>query len=213
MANKNIKSIFITLPQRDLPDFAPPFGAMAVINSLRKAGYKDTILYNIDVLRPSREEAIDYIVNCNPEILCISAPVSTGYENCKFFSLELKQRLPNVIIVLGGNMAISAEILLQKTGVDFCVLGEWEKVCCQLFDKIEKSRPRKKFYAIKGLAFLDGVRIVNTGYADELSREKIFDIDWNILDLVFFWYIIDIKGLQPYKAFWKIRALLCLQGT
>ena len=181
-----MKSLFITLPQRNLPSKLPPFGAMAVINSLRKAGYKDTFLYNIDVLRPSREEAIDYIVNCNPEILCISAPVSTGYENCKFFSLELKQRLPNVIIVLGGNMAISAEILLQKTGVDFCVLGEGESVCCQLFDKIEKSRPRKKFYAIKGLAFLDGVRIVNTGYADELSREKIFDIDWNILDLVFF---------------------------
>ena len=93
---KNIKSIFITLPQRDLPDFAPPFGAMAVINSLRKAGYKDTFLYNIDVLRPTSDDAIDYIVNYNPEILCISAPVSTGYENCKFFSLELKQRLPHV---------------------------------------------------------------------------------------------------------------------
>jgi methylmalonyl-CoA mutase cobalamin-binding subunit len=103
---------------------------MAVINSLRKAGYRDTFLYNIDVLRPTREDAIEYIVNYNPDILCISAPVSTGYENCKFFSLELKQRLPNIIIVLGGNMAVSAEILLQKTGVDFCVLGEGEKACC-----------------------------------------------------------------------------------
>ena len=174
---KNIKSIFITLPQRDLPDGTPPLGAMAVINSLRKAGYKDTILYNIDVLRPSREEAIDYIVDYNPEILCVSAPVSTGYENCKFFSLELKQRLPNVTILLGGNMAVSAEILLKKTGVDFCVFGEGEKVCCQLFDKIAKDGPRKEFYAIKGLAFLDGERIINTGYADELSKEEIFDID------------------------------------
>jgi hypothetical protein len=60
---KNIKSIFITLPQRDELSFTPPYGAMAVINSLCKAGYKDTILYNIDVLRPSKEEAIDYIVN------------------------------------------------------------------------------------------------------------------------------------------------------
>jgi radical SAM superfamily enzyme YgiQ (UPF0313 family) len=179
---KNIKSIFITLPQRDRPSDVPPFGAMAVINSLRKAGYKDIFLYNIDVLRPSREDAIEYIVNCNPEILCISAPVSTGYENCKFFSLELKQRLPNVTILLGGNMAVSAEILLKKTGVDFCVFGEGEKVCCQLFDKIAKDGPRKEFYAIKGLAFLDGERIINTGYADELSKEEIFDIDWDVLD-------------------------------
>jgi len=57
---KNIKSIFITLPQRGLSTEIPPFGAMAVINSLRRAGYKDTFLYNIDVLRSSREEAIDY---------------------------------------------------------------------------------------------------------------------------------------------------------
>ena len=65
IVTKNIKSIFITLPQRGLPSVTPPFGAMAVINSLRKAGYKDTSLYNIDVLRPSREDAIDYIVNYN----------------------------------------------------------------------------------------------------------------------------------------------------
>ena len=177
IVTKNIKSIFITLPQRNLPSLVPPFGAMAVINSLCKAGYKDTYLYNIDVLRPSGKEAIDYIVKHNPEILCISAPISTGYENCKFFSLELKQRLPNVTIILGGNLAISAEILLQKTGVDFCVLGEGEKVCCQLFDKVAENRPRKELYAIKGLAFLDGVRVVNTGYADQLSKEEIFDID------------------------------------
>jgi len=203
--NNNIKSIFITLPQRGQPVPTPPFGALAVINSLRKAGYRDTSLYHIDVLRPSREEAIDYIVNSNPEILCISAPVSTGYENCKFFSLELKQRLPNVIIVLGGNMAVSAEILLHKTGVDFCVLGDGEKVCCQLFDKIEKSRPRKEFYAIKGLAFLDGVRIVNTGYADELSREEIFDIDWNLDPALIKYFFPRVKdmNLQRSKSFFN----------
>ena len=179
---KNIKSLFITIPYRDLPDTTPPLGALAVINSLRKAGYKDTFFYNIDVLRPSREDAIDYIVKHNPEILCISAPVSTGYEYCKFISLELKQRLPNVIILLGGNLAASAEILLQKTCVDFCVLGEGEKVCRQLFDKIAKGRPRKEFSTIKGLAFFDGARFVSTGYADDLSKELIFDIDWDILD-------------------------------
>jgi len=179
---KNIKSIFITLPQRDKPSDIPPFGAMAVINSLRRAGYKDTFLYDINVLRPSREDTIDYIVNCNPGLLCISATVSTSYEYCKFISLELKQRLPNVIILLGGNLAASAEILLQKTCVDFCVLGEGEKVCCQLFDKIAKNRPRKEFYAIKGLAFLDGARFVNTGYADQLAKEDMFDVDWDVLD-------------------------------
>ena len=65
---KSIKSIFITLPQRNLPSVLPPFGAMAVINSLCKAGYNDIFLYNIDILRPLREDAVDYIVNYNPDI-------------------------------------------------------------------------------------------------------------------------------------------------
>jgi len=203
---KNIKCIFITLPHRNLPSILPPFGAMAVINSLRKAGYKDTSLYNIDVLRPSREDAVDYIVNYSPDILCISAPVSTAYENCKFFSLELKQRLPNMTIVLGGNMAVSAEILLQKTGVDFCVLGEGEKVCCQLFDKVERSRPRKELYAIKGLAFLDGARFVNTGYADQLSKEEMFDVDWDYLDsssIKYYFRLVKDMDRQHFKYFFN----------
>jgi len=202
----NIKSIFITFPQRGRPGFTPPYGAMAVINSLHKAGYKDTILYNIDVLRPTREDAIEYIVNYNPDILCISTPVSTAYNNCKFFSLELKQRLPNIIIVLGGNMAVSAEILLQKTGVDFCVLGEGEKVCCQLFDKVVRNRPRKEYYTIKGLAFLDGARFVNTGYADQLSKEEIFDIEWDILDSVsikYYFRMVKDMNRQALKYFFN----------
>ena len=72
VTNKNIKSLFITLPQRNLPCFLPPFGAMAVINSLCKSGYKDTFLYNIVVSRPTRDDAIEYIGNYKPDILCIS---------------------------------------------------------------------------------------------------------------------------------------------
>jgi len=201
-----MKSLFITLPQRNLPSKLPPFGAMAVINSLRKAGYKDTFLYNIDVLRPTSDDAIDYIVNYNPDILCISAPVSTGYENCKFFSLELKQRLPHIIIVLGGNMAVSAEILLQKTGIDFCVLGEGEKVCCQLFDRVARNISRKEFSDIKGLAFLDGARFVNTGYADQLSKEEMFDVDWDDLDsssIKFYFRLVKDMDRQHLNYFFS----------
>ena len=182
---KDLKSLFITLPQRGYPDKFPPYGPMAVITSLHKAGYKNTVFYHLDVLRPTRQEAIDYIVSLRPNILGISSPVSTAYENCKFFSLEVKKRLPDIKIVLGGNLATSAEILLRKTGVDFCVLGEGEKVCCRLFDKIFDGRPISEFYNIKGLAFLDGSKFVNTGYAEQIPKEEIFYVDWSILDEVF----------------------------
>lgn len=180
----NLKCLFITLPHREKPDNFPPYGSMAVITALRRAGYKSTYLYNIDVLRPSKQEALDHINTFKPDILCISAPVSTAYENCKFFALETKRLLPDTIIVLGGNMAASAELLLKKASIDFCVLGEGERVCCQLFDKLTEGIPRSELCSIRGLAFLDGERLVNTGYADQLPRDRIFDVNWDILDEV-----------------------------
>lgn len=202
--SKDLKSLFITLPQRGSPDNFPPYGPMAVITSLHKAGYKNTFLYHLDVLRPSRQDAINYIVSLRPHILGISAPVSTGYENCKFFSLEIKKRVPNIKIVLGGNLAVSAEILLRKTGVDFCVLGEGEKVCYQLFDKILEGKPIHEFYAIKGLAFLDGGKFINTGYAEQIPKEEVFDVDWNILDKTSIkHYFPYIKDLDPASIDFK----------
>lgn len=180
--NKDLKSLFITFPQRLFPDNFPPYGAMAVINSLHRAGYKNTSLYNLDVLRPAREEALEYIVSLNPGVLCISSPVSTGYANCKTFSLEIKKRLPGVIIILGGNLAASAEIILNKTGVDFCVLGEGEKVIIQLYDAILENRSSEKLRDIKGLAYLDGGHLVNTGYADLIPDNEIFNVNWDTLD-------------------------------
>lgn len=182
--DKDLKSLFITLPQRGTPDNFPPYGAMAIITSLRGAGYKNTFLYNMDVLRPSREEAIDYILSFNPDILAISSPVSTGYENCKFFSLEIKRRLPDITVILGGNLAASAEIILRKTGVDFCVLGEGEKVCCQILDRYFPHKSKKDLHDIKGLAFLDDEKLVVTGYAEQLPKEAIFDVDWDIMDSI-----------------------------
>lgn len=199
-----MKGLFITLPQRGAPDNFPPYGALAVINSLHKADYEDVSLYNIDVLRPSRQEAVDYIVSFNPEILCISAPVSTAYDNCKFYSLEVKKRLPDIKIVLGGNLAASAEVLLHKTGVDYCVLGEGEIVCRNLFDKIINGSPLSEFHSLRGLAFLDGGKLVNTGYAEQLPAESIYNINWDDLDPTSVNnYFPKIKELDISSSYYK----------
>lgn len=180
---KNVRTLFVTLPQRDTPGTFPPYGALAVMSYLGKKGYVDLSLYNIDLLRPKMEEAIDYIVSYNPEILCISAPVSTAYDNCRTISLAVKKRLPRVKIVLGGNLAASAEIILKKTGVDLCVLGEGEIAGTLLFDHLSQNRPFSELRKIKGIGFLDEKGdFVNTGHADQLPVEEVYDIDWDVWD-------------------------------
>ncbi len=177
-----LKTLFVTLPQRDTAGTFPPYGALAVMTYLKKLGYVNLSFYNMDLLRPSRKEAIDYIVSYNPDVLCISAPVSTSYENCKYYSLELKKRLPQLKIVLGGNLAASAEIILKKTGVDICVLGEGEIACKELFDVLSGNRPKSELSKIKGLGYLEGGEFINTGHAEQLPMDQVYDVDWSILD-------------------------------
>lgn len=177
-----LKTLFITLPQRNTAGSYPPFGPLAVMTYLQKSGYTDLSFYNMDLRRPSREEALDHIASVNPDILCISAPVSTSYENCRYYSLEMKKRLPKLTIVLGGNLAASAEIILKKTGVDICVLGEGEIACKELFDVLAGIRPRSELSRIKGLGYLEGGEFVNTGHAEQLPMEEVYDVNWRILD-------------------------------
>jgi len=179
--NKKLKSLFITLPQRGAPADIPPYGVMSIITRLRKEGYQDTFFYHMDLERPLKDQMVEYVVTLKLDVLCISAPVSTSYDNCKFYSLEIKKQLPDITVIMGGNLAASAEVLLRKTGVDFCVLGEGEKACTKLFDTILKKGAKKDFYAIQGLAFLDGDKLINTGYAEQVPKEEIFKVDWDIL--------------------------------
>ena len=54
----------------------------------------------------------------NPDILGISAVTSTSYLFVKMFSRMLKKNASNIVQVLGGNMAVSAELILKRTWVD-----------------------------------------------------------------------------------------------
>ena len=120
------KILILTTPIRPVPTGFPPIGSLSIITELKKAGYRDIEFYNIDYLRPDYKDAIAHIKERKPDILGISAVVSTAYAYTKDLSLDIKSELPNTTIILGGNLGASAEIILKKTGVDFVCTGEGE---------------------------------------------------------------------------------------
>ena len=82
-ANKNPMNIVLcTTPIRPSPTNYPPFGSMALIQSLRSAGY-DPYFYDIDGLRPSFEQVVDFFKERAPDVLAVSAVVSTAYAYTK----------------------------------------------------------------------------------------------------------------------------------
>ena len=110
-------------------------GALTVITSLKQAGFTDTHFYNVDLFRSpfgkttSDDQVINYLTKEQPDILGISAVVSTGYAVAKKLSIAVKKFLPNTTILLGGNLGASAEVILHKTGVDYIYTGEGGTIC------------------------------------------------------------------------------------
>ena len=176
-----MKSIFITLPQRD-ECTGMPIGILAIATDLLNCGYKDIKIYDIDFLRPSFEFSIEKIVSYKPDVIGISAPISTAYVNVRKYSLELKKRLPDALIVVGGNIVASAEVLLKKTAVDICVAGEGEIACRKLHDWVDNGKKWSELKEIKGLVYLDDANIVFTGYGERYPREKLYNINWSLLE-------------------------------
>ena len=179
----NPKILIVTTPIRPVPTYFPPLGSLSVVTALRKAGFEETQFFNIDLLRPKYSEIIETIKRERPDILGISAVVSTAYEFTKRLSLDIKRELPGVTILLGGNLGASAEIVLRKTGVDFVCTGEGETTVVEFVRTWIGAGSRKDYSTVKGLAFLNEAgQMLLTPYADPISNEALYDIDWSILE-------------------------------
>ena len=180
-----MKIAICTTPIRPVPTDYPPFGSMAVIQALRSQGY-DPYFYDIDGLRPSFDQVVNFFKDQQPDIVGISAVVSTAYAYTKKLANALKEVVPKVKIIVGGNLAASAEILHRLCKVDFCVIGEGEKVIVNLVKYLEecgRSPRSSELRSIKGITYLgDGGELVFTGYEDSIPAEELFDPDFEILE-------------------------------
>ena len=106
--NKTPKIIIVTTPIRPTPTYYPPVGSLSVVAALHNSGFEDTHFYNIDLLRPSYDEVLAHLKREQPDILGISAIVSTAYGYTKKLSMDVKAILPETTVLLGGNLGASA---------------------------------------------------------------------------------------------------------
>jgi anaerobic magnesium-protoporphyrin IX monomethyl ester cyclase len=176
------KILILTTPIRPIPTDFPPLGSLSVITALNKAGFHNTEFYNIDLLRPQYSDVIEFIKEKNPDVIGISAVVSTAYGYSKKLSLDIKKLLPETTIILGGNLGASAEIILNKTGVDFVCTGEGEVTIVDFIECWIDAESKEDYKDIKGLAYLDSSQnLIVTSFPDPIKAEDVYELDWSIL--------------------------------
>lgn len=178
-----MKICICTTPIRPTPTYFPPLGSMAIIQSLRKIG-EYPHFFNIDYRRFGQTEVENYFTSNQFDIVGISAVVSTAYAYTKLLSGLIRRVSPRTVIIVGGNLAASAEILLRKCNVDYCVTGDGEIIIQELVATLrEHGRDLERLKAIKGICFLDQEGKFNfTGDGARLSAEELDDPDYSILE-------------------------------
>lgn len=209
----------------------PPFGAMAIVQSLVGAGYKDTSLFDIDGLRPPYKEIVAHFQRGRPDVVGISGVVSTAYKFIKKLIETIHEVLPETPVIVGGNVAANAEILLRIAKADYCVIGEGELTVVDLVNYLgtKGGRSRKERFdvlrAVKGLAFLDENGVVAfTGYQPDLPEDRLYDLDYDILErdtdikryIIDPWYYIgfamDPRSFEAHRKGKKLGTVVTTKG-
>lgn len=224
-----MKTVLVTTPIRPKPTVTPPFGVLAILQYLRKNGVEDVEFYHIDGIRPSYEDVLAYFREKKPSVVGISSVVSTAYAYTKRLAQTIKRMHPDTLIVVGGNLAASAEVLLRRAGVDICVTGEGEQTFLEIVRRAETTRVPADFGDIAGIAYLDGSgRLRTSCYAESLPADQVFDIRWEDLSAAAdigiyiydplipgeeeYWLRDDPRARDPHRRGRKLATLRCSKG-
>lgn len=119
----------------------PPQSVLILATFLRSQGIKDVMCMDAQMEEWSPEETVEQLVKENPFIVGFTAWSDFWYPTWKTVKL-LRERLPNVIIALGGpHCSVYPEETLRATEANFVVKGDGEDVLLSLVEDLYANRP------------------------------------------------------------------------
>lgn len=166
----------------------PRLGVQAVRGYLIESGYptESITFLDIDMLSPDDEELSQMLSAKAPDILALSAVLSHSYQQVKRVSQIARNILPEIWIVVGGHLTVSADVLLRKTEVDVCIVGDGEVPFKSFVDFVQEGGNRNDLGQLEntpGVCYLggDGV-LVFPGYATKPRNEIIAMPDYQFFE-------------------------------
>ncbi|HLB74597.1 MAG TPA: radical SAM protein [Sedimentisphaerales bacterium] len=167
----------------------PKVAIVSLIKWMESHGYTKTAydFYDIDMLDPSDDEIRQYFESSKPTVVGLSAVVSTSYSQVKRVAGILRQSCPDAWIVMGGNLAVCANVVLRKTEVDICVQGDGEIPWVEFLDYVRRFSRQwnyEELSKIKSLSYIDeDGEMQFTGYGGCIPASEIPLPDYDLLAL------------------------------
>jgi len=192
MKEKNFKIVFTPPPNnqkfkdRNFMHLLPNLGLLYLISETKK--YFPDISTEYFEGKCFMKEYAEEIVRKNPDVLAISISFFNSTEAIAAIN-EIKKRMKKIFIVAGGPYATtSPELILLKSKVDVCVLGEGERTFVEIlrFLKGESS----------SLSHVDGIAFRKNS---EIIRTPKRALEENINRYPFpYWDAVEIKDYPGY---------------
>lgn len=160
----------------------PRLGAQAIRDHVIRMGHaQDRVLfYDIEMLSPTDDDIRNKLLKDKPDIVGLSAVLSHSYLQVKRVAKIIKEVAPHCWIVVGGHLTASARVILSKTEVDVCVVGDGEEPFSRFveFVKIDATDRLENLADIPGLCVRKGNEILFSEYAKKPSGERIVMPDY-----------------------------------
>ena len=178
------KILLLNIPSGPAPTDFPPVASLRVIEGIDPKLNTTATFINLDYDRLSFEQLKVEIAKFSADIIGISAILTPAYKYVKELSIFLKANFPGAVQVLGGEMAVIANILLHKTKIDFCVIGEAQPTFSQLIAQLQRVGfdlgDKGPFKEIKEIAFMLDGNAHFTGY-DQAKRPELLQMNYELL--------------------------------
>lgn len=147
-----------------------PLGMAYIASALKSAGH-EVAIYNQDQFHYPESHLVDYLTRNRFDVVGLGV-VGGYYQYRKLLKIsEAVNRVPNrPIYILGGHgPSPEPEYFLKKTGADVIVIGEGDVTVVKLLEALGN---KKSLSSVKGIAYLDGGKLVVTG-----RQELVKDLD------------------------------------
>lgn len=144
-----------------------PLGTLYVAASLLKSGH-DVLFLNGAFMTHS--EIINEASAFQPDVAGIYS-TTFGWDKAKFTASELRMKMRNIFIAVGGPypIAMQEQCLTESLDIDAVVTGEGEKTVVEMIDRLSHG---KSLEGVRGIAFRRAGEILKNP-----PRELISDLD------------------------------------
>lgn len=148
----------------------------------------------------SEGNVLEDIISYSPVIIGISA-VSYFYENAVIIAKILRERIPNVIVIIGGSHITSLPSSFHHN-FDYGVMGEGEETMLELISLIKKELGvrskelgKAKLKAIKGICYFDSKnKLTINPRREPLDMGLLPHIDRSDFDNSYYSYVLSSRG-------------------